>query len=188
MQVDVQSYLDLLEQTHKLAFFDLEATGLKGDYNSLLVGSLKPYGKKPFSFCVVTPGNDRSLVCQVRDALESYPCWATYYGKGFDVPILQSRLLANNCGRLHTENHHHIDMYFSLKAKLLTARKSQAHLLRWLGTEEKKMDMSPEEWNRVLANPTSAMDKMRRRCESDVEGLEALYRRTRHLLRDIKRG
>ena len=32
--VDVQEYLDLVEGAGKLVFFDIESTGLRGDYNS----------------------------------------------------------------------------------------------------------------------------------------------------------
>ena len=50
MQVNVQNYLDLLEQTGQLCFFDIEATGLRGDYNSVLVASIKPYNKEPITY------------------------------------------------------------------------------------------------------------------------------------------
>jgi uncharacterized protein YprB with RNaseH-like and TPR domain len=52
MKIDVQRYLDLVEQANSLLFLDIEATGLKGDYNSVLCVSLKPYGGKPYTFSV----------------------------------------------------------------------------------------------------------------------------------------
>jgi hypothetical protein len=49
------------------------------------------------------------------------------------------------------------------------------------------MGVSAEVWNKILSDTEQHMPEMRARCESDVKGLEALYKRTRHLIRDIKR-
>jgi len=185
MKVDEQDWLRLVENAHSLVFVDIEATGLRGDYNSVLCVSLKPYGEKPYTFSVVTPGNDQKVVMAAKEALETYDGWVTYYGKGFDIPMLNTRLLRWH--REPIEKKPHIDMYYSLKYNLLTARKSQSHLLSWLGTPEQKMTVGAEEWNEVLADPAKHMKTMRARCESDVTGLEGLYDRTKHLIREIKR-
>ena len=120
----------------------------------------------------------------------------TYYGKGFDWKMINTRLLRWQSEPL--KKMLHIDMFFTLGHHLLTARRSQAHLLDWLqidstadekpimGDVAKKMSVSAEEWNRVLSNPEKSMKTMVKRCESDVAGLEALYRRTRHMIKDVK--
>lgn len=183
MQITAQDFLMLAEQTGQLAFVDIEATGLKGDYNSVLVVSIKPYGKKPVSYAVKRAGDDRAVVMAVKDALESFMCWVTYYGKGFDIPMLNTRCLVHRIAPI--EKKHHIDMYFQLKAKTLMARRSQAHLLELLDTSEKKMAVGANRWNEVLADPGKHIPEMTRRCESDVIGLEGLYDRTNHLITDI---
>lgn len=185
IKLDTQEYLQLIEDTHRLAFFDIESTGLRGDYNSVLVVSVKPFGKKPTTFKVTQAGNDQRVVREAKEALESYSAWAGYYSKGFDVPMLNTRLL--KWSLLPLEKRPHIDMYYVLKYNLLTARRSQGHLLSWLETPEEKMTVSAEMWNKILHDYGNAMPTMVRRCESDVAGLEALYRRTKHLIRDIKR-
>ena len=185
MQLDAQEYLDLTEGAGKLAFLDIEATGLRGDYNSILCVSIKPFGKKPYTFAVKQPGNDQKVVREAKEALEEYGCWCGYYSKGFDVPMLNTRLL--KWGVDPIEKRPHIDLYFTLKANLLTARRSQGHLLSWLETPEEKMTVSAELWNRIIEDLEGTMPVMIKRCESDTAGLEALYRRTRHLIREIKR-
>lgn len=184
MQVDAQTYLDLVESANKLAFVDIEATGLRADYGSALVVSIKPFLSDPFSFVVLQPGNDQRVVREAKEALEDFDCWATFYGKGYDIPFLNTRLLKWRSRPI--AKRHHVDLYFTLKHNLLTARKSQAHLLRFLETPEQKMDMSPDEWNKVLTDP-KYLKTMVKRCESDVEGLQGLYERTRHVICDIKR-
>lgn len=185
MQLDAQEYLTLVEDAGKLLFLDIEATGLRGDYNSVLCVSCKPYNQKPFTFSVAQAGNDQKVVREAKKALESYSAWVTYYGKGFDLPMLNTRLLKWEVDPI--EKRPHIDMFYVLKYSLLTARKSQGHLLSWLETPEDKMTVSAEVWNRILADTKGQMKEMIRRCESDTAGLEALYKRTKHLIRDVKR-
>lgn len=185
MQVAEQEYLDLVEATHRLAFVDIEATGLRGDYNSVLVVSIKPYGKKAYSFSVEQPGNDQKVVRQAKEALEGYLVWCGYYSKGFDLPMLNTRLL--RWKQQPIDKRPHIDMYYTLKYNILTARKSQGHLLSWLEGPDQKMSVSAEVWNRILADPKAEMGTMIKRCESDVAGLESLYKRARHLIKDVKR-
>ena len=70
MQVNVQNYLDLLEATGQLCFFDIEATGLRGDYNGVLVASIKPYNRDPITYKVNAAGNDRGVVLSAKKELE----------------------------------------------------------------------------------------------------------------------
>src|SRR6267378_4422579 len=150
MQVETADFLRLTEQAGTLAFVDIEGTGLKGDYNSILVVSVKPFDRKTVTFQVDRPGDDKKLVKQVRDHLSKFDAWVGYYSSGYDLPMINTRLLM--AGQPPLPSRHHIDMYFKLKYKLLLARRSQAHLLRLLDTSEQKMDMSAEDWNRVLAD------------------------------------
>lgn len=188
MQVDSQDYLRLVQKSGSLVFLDIEATGLRGDYNSVLCVSLKPYGKRATTFECDGAGDDKTLCLAVSDYLKHVDCIVTYYGKGFDIPMLNTRLL--NHKQFPLNPLYHIDLYFTLKSKLLTARRSQGHLLSWLQAPQQKMGVSAEMWNRVLNPKThdAALDVMRKRCESDVAGLEGLYRRTAHLIKDIKKG
>lgn len=186
MQIEAQDYIRLVEAANTLCFFDIEATGLRGDYNSVLVASIKPYNSDPYSIVVKQPGNDQGVVRAVKAELEKYDCWVTYYGKGFDIPMINTRLLKWRSAPV--DKRHHIDMYYSLKSNLLTARRSQGHLLSWLGTPEQKMTVGADVWNEVIQDPKGpAMKTMIERCESDVVGLQGLYEKTKHVIREIKR-
>lgn len=186
MNIDVQDYLRLVEGAGTLAFYDIEASGLRGDYGSVLVVSVKPFKKKPITLTVKQPGHDQKLVKDAKALLEQYDCIAGYYSKGFDLPMLNTRLTRWN--EQPIRKIHHLDLYFSLKSNLLTARKSQGHLLSWLGTKEEKMTVSADVWSAVAAEPHKHIPTLIQRCESDVAGLEALYNKTKHLFRDIKLG
>lgn len=217
MQIDPQRFLRLAEQAKRICFFDIEATGLRGDYNSVLVVSVRPFDGEAKSFVVDRPGLDFKVMKAAKAELEKYDAWVSYYGKGFDIPMLNTRLLRWRLEPI--EKRHHIDLYFTLKSNLLMAHRSQAHLLEWLDTEGidaqlgvrttdfrittaavlqsgivppaaveavKKMTVSAEVWNALLASPKKFLPTMIKRCESDTLGLQALYKRTSHLIRDIK--
>lgn len=183
-KVDTQEYLDLLEGANKICFFDLECSGLKGDYNSVICGTIKSFRGDPFTFSIKALGNDRKVVREVRDNLEAFSCWVSYYGTGFDIPMLNTRLLKWNLNP--TRSRHHIDMYYKLKSHTLMGRRSQEAYLAFLGTEEQKFKVSQNMWSEMGFKVREHLPIMIQRCESDVRGLQQLYERTRHLIKDIK--
>ena len=185
MNLDAQEFLDLVEESSKIVFFDLESLGLKGDYNSIICGSFKPYDKDPYTIAIKQPGNDQKVAKDIKAELEKYICWVTYFGRGFDLAMINTRLL--RWGLPPVEKRLHIDLYFVLKYGLLTGRKSQSHLLSWLKTDEQKMSVSASVWSEFPFKMKEHLPVLIERCESDVEGLEALYKRTRHLIMDVRK-
>lgn len=182
-QIDAKEFIALAEASNNVLFWDCETTGRDADYSSLLVVSCKPYGKKAVSFAVEQPGNDQRVAREAGEFISRFPIWVTYYGKGFDVPFLNTRLL--RWGKQPLTRRHHLDMYYLLKYKLATGRRSQAHLLEFLQTKRRKMTLDPDAWNAVVADPKENMATMIARCESDCAGLEELYQRTKHLVIEI---
>lgn len=185
MKIDTQKYLDLVENAGDLVFWDIEATGLKGNYNSVLCVSLKPFNGKPYTFKVSQVGNDQKVVREVKEALESYHCWCTFYGKGFDVPMLNTRLL--KWGLQPIESRHHIDMYYMLKANTNLSGRSMSAAAAFLRTPEQKMSVGPHVWSEMPFE-MKHMNTMVKRCESDCGVLEDVYSKTRHLIKDIRNG
>lgn len=186
-------FLDLVEKTGEIAAWDSESSGRQGDYDRLYVISVKPFGKPPVTFKIGSNLQDKGLVKEARDYLNSFKAWITFYGRGFDTLLLNTRLL--RWGYPPLEKIPHVDMYFQLKYKLLTGRKSQAHLLEFLEdtmtlmgiTPEKKISVSPNVWSDLPTHYKKNIAILVERCESDTCGLEALYRTTRQMIREITR-
>lgn len=185
MQIDTQTYLDLVENANQLVFFDIEATGLRGDYNSIICASFKPYRQQPFTVAIKQVGNDQRVVSEIKEILSDYQCWVSYYGKGFDVPMIQTRLL--KWGKDPLICRHHIDLYFTLKSHLLMARKSMAQMAGFLGTPEQKMGVGPNVWSEMGFKMDEHLPQMIKRCESDTAVLEDVYVKTKHIIKDIKK-
>jgi len=129
MQIDTQDYLRLVEKNKSIVFVDIEAAGLRADYGAALVVSIKPHGRAVYSKSVTRVGNDKALMKWTKAELEKYDCWVTYYGKGFDIPFLNTRMLVHGLEMI--EKRHHLDMYYALRYRLLTARRSLGHLVCW---------------------------------------------------------
>ena len=185
MQIDPQYYLDLAEKTSDMVFFDIESSGgFNADYGSTLVVSVKPYGQKPYSFPIKQVGNDQKVVREAKECLESFGSWVSYYGKGFDVPFLNTRLL--KWGLQPIETRPHIDMFFVLKHHTKMSRKGLASFASFLELEDLKMGVSQNVWSEA-AWKASHMKTIVKRCEQDCITLEQLYNKTRHIIKDIKR-
>jgi DNA polymerase elongation subunit (family B) len=184
MQIEAQKFLQIAEAAGAIAFLDIESSNLQGEYGSAVVVSIRPYQGSSITF-TARPGRDKALLKKVRETLHKYPLWVTYYGKGFDIGFLNTRML--RWGLPPLDRHHHIDLYYVLRYKTLTGRHSQGHLLSWLGTPEQKMSVPATVWSDLAANFDENIAILAERCESDTEGLEALYNKTKHLISEITR-
>lgn len=153
--------------------------------------SAKPFLKPPKTWVIGENMQDKGMCREAADYLNEADAWVTFYGKGHDVPLLNTRLL--RWGYKPLKKIHHIDMYFQLKPKLKTGSKSQAHLLNFLQDtmeimgipQEEKMAVSPNVWSDLPTQYHRNIKILKERCESDAVGLETLYRVTRHCIVDI---
>ena len=192
MQLEAKDFLRIVEKGGKLAFFDTETGGFQADYNKMYVGAIKMYGQEAKVYAIGENACDKGLVKTLKDELEKADAWVTYYGKGFDIPMLNTRL--TRWGIPPADLRPHIDMFYQLKYKLKTGRKSQAHLLEFLQDtmtimgvpQEEKMTVSPNIWADLWTHFDRNIRILKKRCISDVVGLETLYNVTKHLIRDIR--
>lgn len=184
-QIDTQQFLDIAEKAGEVAFWDLETTGLGADYQFAVLATVKPFGKKPITLIGDRFNKDKKLVREAKELLEKYAVLVAHNGKMFDIPFLNTRLLYWGHPPLNPK--HHLDTYQQLKYKLRTSSKSQAALLSFLHLPQQKMHLSPEVWANCL-DDQKEMDRLIRRNVTDCVGLEQLYRKTRHLFRELKVG
>jgi hypothetical protein len=63
-----------------------------------------------------------------------------------------------------------------------------AQMASFTGTPEQKLGVSPNVWNEMGFKMEEHMPLMIKRCESDTSVLEDLYKKTKHLIKDIKKG
>jgi hypothetical protein len=168
------------------AVFDLETTDLKGDFGRLLCGSILSYpfgGMKTFSILDYNDGDilsDGPLAVAIRDYIEEHHFSIGYYSKGFDIPFLNTRLMAY--GERKMRSMFHYDCIWGYKGwrgiKLSgSSMKTVARYLNELGwlNSELKQDVLPTVWVAARIGNKDALDTIIDRCESDVRITMDIY-------------
>jgi hypothetical protein len=129
--------------------------------------------------------NDKRLVKEFYDVLVSADIWVTYYGKGFDVPYFQAKLLEH--GLPYLPNTPHVDLYFTVKSNLAISRKSLANVSWFLRLEAKKTPVDGRSWKRAMAGHAPSIRYVIDHCKADVLVLEEAYMKLRPLVRQHPR-
>jgi len=161
----------------RTCIFDMETKGFDADFDRMLCAVVKEYGTRRDPV-VIRPNdhmNDDDAIVKLRDKIESFDILVTFYGKGFDIPWLNSRLLL--IGERRLKKMFHIDLYyvFRNKAKRAVRRKSLAHVGDILNLDEQKMHISNAVWRAAHDGDEAAIQKIITRCLSDVEMTEMVY-------------
>jgi uncharacterized protein YprB with RNaseH-like and TPR domain len=80
----------------RLAFFDIETTGLAGGSGTYVVvaglGSFEPDGFRLRQYFLADIAHERAMLGLLADDLARFDGLVTYNGRAFDVPVLESRL------------------------------------------------------------------------------------------------
>jgi uncharacterized protein YprB with RNaseH-like and TPR domain len=160
----------------RTCIFDLETTGFDADFGRLICAVVKEYKQKePIIILPKTQFNDSTAIKMFKKVYEKYDIIVGHYIKGFDLPYINSKLLLLGQPRLAPK--FQIDTYFVAKhyAKRAIRSKSLEHLADVLGFEEQKMRIRCKTWNDARDGMPTAIQRLVRRCISDVMLTEQLY-------------
>ena len=121
--------------------------------------------------------DDHATVLLLRDWLESYDYVCTYYGTGFDIPYLNTRLIVH--GERPISRLRHVDLYYTAKFQLkLHSNRLDVVAETLFGKSEKTRVLGPV-WTRAAQGDPEAMKYIVEHCEIDVEVLERVFHRLR---------
>lgn len=163
----------------RTAVYDLECTSLKGDVARLLCGSILslPDGDmKTFRQDEIkkkkSMADDAELARLIRDELNKHHMVVTWHGKGFDDPMLRTRLAAH--GMESQRPAFHFDaMYAARGWRGIKLRNSKlSTVAEFFDLPERKMDVDVSVWIDAAGGDKEAMDILVERCESDVRLLK----------------
>ena len=160
----------------RTCIFDFETTGFDADFGRLICAVIKPYREREMIIILPkSPLDDSFAIKRVKKALEQYDIIVGHYIKGFDIPYLNSKLLLLDEPRLPSR--FQVDTYFIARhyAKHAIRSKSLKHLADVLGLEEQKMTIRCKTWNQARDGMPRAIQKLVRRCISDVRLTEQIY-------------
>lgn len=104
-------------QGKKMAFFDIETTGLDSRSNSTVligVGYEKDGKYVVEQYFAESLGEEREVLLAFKEKLQEFNTVVTYNGKSFDVPFINSRLVKHNIDYLL--NHENFDLLPHIRA------------------------------------------------------------------------
>lgn len=175
--------------TAKILLWDIESTHLKADWATLLCIGWKWYQDPEVHVPSIMDykgwqkdvTDDRKLVTEFHKVLMEADMIVTYFGKGFDMKMIQSKFLEYGLPVL--PNIPHVDLFFTVKANMTLSRKSMDNVARYLDLDNEKNHVAGKIWKRAMAGHADAIKYVIEHCRMDVLVLEELYTKLSPLVR-----
>lgn len=183
----------LTKEPHlRILAWDIEASNLNADFGIVLCVGFKEVGRgRPEVYDILDyqgKGGDlikaeRRLLQDVSKRLLDSDVWLTHFGTWYDVPFVNSRLLYHRLPIL-PPNYSHIDTWKIARNRLKLRNNRLITISEFLGTEDEKNAIKPEQWLRALGGHRPSMAYIVDHCRRDVLVLEEAYTRLRPLVLD----
>ena len=167
---------DWLFQNKTFGSFDIETTDLNANIGMMLCACIKHKGGGIETFVAGKVNgviDDRQLVIDTRDAVERLDYTVTYYGTGFDIPFLNTKLKI--MGERPIDSLRHIDIYYIARHRLkLYSNRLAVVAEALLGSSDKTRILGPVQTKAVQGDP-EAMAYIVDHCKIDVVELEKCF-------------
>ena len=157
--------------------FDIETFDLAADYGVVMVACIKTLGGGIETFIARSDKEERACLLNTRDTLEKADYVVTYYGTGFDIPYLNTRLII--LGERPIDKLRHVDLYYVAKFKLKLNRNRLQNVEMALFGESDKTEILPGIWRRALRGDAKALAYIADHCQKDVDILERCFLKLR---------
>jgi DNA polymerase elongation subunit (family B) len=176
----------------KILAWDLECSNLAADFGIILCCGFKEVGTgKPKVLDILDyVGDDMDLIKAEKRLLKDISkelldsdVWLTHFGTYYDIPFVNTRLLYHDLPVVPS-NFAHIDTWKIAKNRLKLRNNRLITVSEFLGTEEEKNAIKPEQWIRALGGHAPSMRYIVEHCRRDVVVLEEAYLRLRPLVLD----
>lgn len=182
-------------------FFDIEATGLVADFGQMLCCGFKWADEpKPFVLSTLDYGEgigDKTLVKEVVKVINSADIICTYFGKGYDVKFINTRVLKSDDKIkefIGLASASHIDLWETVKHKLKLRGNRLLRVIEYLELDNEKTPVKGPEWMDAQKCPKCSPVKVKKamnyiidHCTSDVLALEEAYNKLKPLIENHPR-
>jgi len=159
-------------ENKSFATFDLETSNLNASIGEILCGCVKNVGGNTKTFVAGRQG-DGTVADRIREELMKYDYIITWYGTGFDLPFLQTRLLLS--GNPPLSHIRHVDLYYTARSQLAMHSNRQQAVGETLLGESNKTRLIGSVWNAAMKGNRTAMKYIVDHCQKDVEELERIF-------------
>lgn len=180
----------------RIAAFDLETSGLEGDWASILCASfcpIKEEGKIEPAYTLTRkvrskdPFDDAALAAKIKAEIAKYNLIVTWNGKMFDIPFLNSRLLKAGLESVFPQLHVDI-MWFARGNAARLASSKMVNVGKFFRCKTEKYDVPPHVLIASRAGDAEALKEVIIHCEADVQLTTELYWKLLPGIRQIHRA
>jgi len=176
-----------LSELGRIVFLDVESTGLDAE-SSFIVGfglmDLDGDFRHFFAKGTVAESETRMIRALLKH-LERYDTIVTWYGAGFDFPLLISRALRAGLDASPLLTKRHLDLWQYAKSLLKLQHYDLDNVCKFFGipkrVELKGYDMPPL-YMRALTHEKEAMKMNVEHCKDDLEGLRQVFVKMRKVV------
>lgn len=188
----------LIDEAHwwkqiKTGYLDIESTGFKGNYNYMISWAIEDLetGKVDYDYITfddIKSGNfDKRIIKSLLSKLKEYGCIIGYYTTGFDIPFIRTRTFANGFDFPNYGSMKHIDLYYTVKAKLSLSSKSLETACRLFNIEGKS-HIDPAVWIKAGVGNPRAVKQVVDHNIGDVQILKQLHNKLETQAKFIKKS
>lgn len=177
-----------------MAFLDIEATDLKGNFGRLLCFSVADSFGKVVSFRSDDPEyqsakrrDDSKLAVAIRDYLETFDVWVGWNSKMYDIPFINTRLLIHEQRPLRADIMHIDPMYKAGRGSLTLHSRRLDAVAKTFRLDAQKTALDPDIWQDAAEGERKAMDYVVEHCEADVMVLRGAFHVLKPLIRIVHR-
>ena len=176
----------------KIGYFDIEATELTANRGHLLCAALKIDGVEAPTVWRITdyklfkkePWSDADLCHAIAAGVEGLDLVVTWFGGGYDLPFVNSRLLKH--GQRPIERRLHQDAWRLARANLKLTSNRLESVSDFFGTKDKKNHLNWDVWEQAAFGVKEAMDYIADHCALDVTVLEEVFTRLKVFIRQVR--
>jgi uncharacterized protein YprB with RNaseH-like and TPR domain len=164
----------------RIAYFDIEASDLTANWGMMLSWCIKYRGDDKIREGVITKKEifdfkfDKRIFEELMEELKNVDILVTYYGTGFDIPFARTRTLYHGLEFPAYGSMYHWDLFYKVRSKLKTHRKSLEVVTKFYGIEG-KTHLEPDMMFKAQYGHPEAMKQLLHHNREDVIILEKLH-------------
>lgn len=166
----------------KIGYFDIEAGGLKANFDYMLTYAIKTRDKEEYCTGMISKESiddytfDKKILKQLIKDLYKYDIIMTYYGTKYDIPFIRTRAMSWKLDFPVFGIVKHKDVYYMVRNKMCLHRNSLESACAILGISGKN-HIKGNYWMRAIVGNKEALDYVMSHNIKDVKILEKLHKR-----------
>jgi uncharacterized protein YprB with RNaseH-like and TPR domain len=176
----------------RIAFFDIETTGLDAQFGTLLGWAVKPLNGKPVAMItdkkhILSADEDKHLLQGLVDELLKHDIIVGYYSTKFDLPFARTRAFIHGLEFPAYGSINHLDLYYVAKSKLKLRRNRLDNVGSVFGLTGKTY-LNPSIWRRAGQGNKAALKYILDHNIADVILTEKVYKKMESLFKGGKKS